>query len=280
MLVPSPTWGNHNLIAQYCEIPISTYKYWNKSTRGLDLGGMLTDIKNAPERSVILLHVCAHNPTGVDPTNEEWKKIAQVCKEKNHICFFDNAYQGYASGDLIKDAFSVRYFVEQGFEMIVSQSFAKNIGLYGERIGAIHFVAGDEKTAKSIDSQLKVIVRSIYSSPPLQGARIVSRAILNPKYLKMWQDDMTIMSSRIISNRERLYNELAQLKTPGDWKHIITQIGMFSFTGLTEKQVEMMIKKYHIYMLANGRISMAGLNGNNIKYVAKAIHDCVTTIKE
>jgi aspartate/tyrosine/aromatic aminotransferase len=133
---------------------------------------MLQDLSDAPKRSVILLHVCAHNPTGVDPTQEQWKEIAKVCKERKHMCFFDNAYQGYASGDLKKDAFSVRYFVEQGFEVIVSQSFAKNIGLYGERIGAVHFVVNNKKTASAIESQLKLIVRSIYSSPPLQGARI------------------------------------------------------------------------------------------------------------
>jgi len=206
--------------------------------------------------------------------------LQRFAKKKKHIPFFDNAYQGYASGDLKKDAFSVRYFIEQNFEMIVSQSFAKNIGLYGERIGAVHFVVSNKKTATAIDSQLKVIVRSIYSSPPLQGARIVSRAILNKKYFKMWEEDMKIMSDRIISNRERLYDQLIELKTPGDWKHIVTQIGMFSFTGLTPKQVDMMIKKYHIYMLDNGRISMAGLNGSNIKYVAKAINDCVISIKE
>jgi aspartate aminotransferase, mitochondrial len=172
IFVPSPTWGNHNTIAKYCEIEVGSYKYWDKKTKGLDLQGMLQDLTNAPSKSVILLHVCAHNPTGVDPTQEQWKEIAKVCKEKKHICFFDNAYQGYASGDLAKDSFSVRFFEEQGFEMMVSQSFAKNIGLYGERIGAIHFVTNSDETAKTIDSQLKLIVRSIYSSPPLQGARI------------------------------------------------------------------------------------------------------------
>jgi len=206
--------------------------------------------------------------------------LQKYVKKKKHICFFDNAYQGYATGDLKKDSFSVTYFVEQGFELIVSQSFAKNIGLYGERIGAIHFVVKNKKTAEAIHSQMAVIVRSIYSSPPLQGARIVSRAILDKKHFKLWQEDMTIMSNRIISNRERLYDELISLKTPGDWKHIVSQIGMFSFTGLSQKQVDMMINKYHIYMLGNGRISMAGLNKSNIPYVAKAIYDCVTSIKE
>jgi len=206
--------------------------------KGLNLESMLETIENAPDKSVILLHSCAHNPTGIDPTEEEWKIIAKICKKKNHLIFFDNAYQGFASGDLVKDAFSIRLFVDLGFEIICAQSFAKNFGLYGERIGAVHFICNDEKTSQAILSQMKVIVRGLYSSPSLHGARIVSKILSDPQLFKLWEEDLKIMANRIKQMREELFKVLKEKETPGDWSHIVKQIGMFSYTGLTAKQVE------------------------------------------
>ncbi|KAH0555804.1 Aspartate aminotransferase, cytoplasmic, partial [Trichoglossum hirsutum] len=201
---------------------------------------MLSGLRSAPEGSIILLHACAHNPTGVDPTREQWKEIAEVVRARRHFPFFDCAYQGFASGDLNNDAWAVRYFISEGFELCVAQSFAKNFGLYGQRAGCFHFVAPPsadaQDTIKRISSQLAILQRSEISNPPAYGARIAS-AILNDKALfSEWEDNLRTMSGRIIDMRKTLRRKLEEMGTPGSWKHITEQIGMFSFTGLSEKQ--------------------------------------------
>jgi len=195
------------------------------------------------------------------------------------IPFFDSAYQGFASGDLEQDAWSIRYFVEQGFEMIASQSFAKNFGLYNDRVGTVSIVSNNAANAKAVLSQLKLVIRPNYSNPPAHGARIVGIILSDPALYAEWKVELKGMSQRIQDMRKVLFDELKRLGTPGDWTHIMTQIGMFSFTGLTAKQCESMITKHHIYLLSNGRISMAGINSKNVKYVAAAIHDVVVNIK-
>lgn len=279
VLISQPTWGNHNAIFSKAGVKQLTYRYWCPKTRGLNLTGMLEDIKAAPNGSIVLLHVCAHNPTGVDPTKEQWKQIAQVMKEKNHFPFFDCAYQGFATGSLDGDAYAVHLFTELGFESVVCQSFAKNFGLYADRIGALHVVVNDPAMTNAVVSQLAQIVRPAYSNPPLHGARIVAAVLNDPALFKEWVDELQGMSNRIASMRTALLNELKALKTPGDWTHITTQIGMFSYTGLTPAQVKRMIETHHVYMLSNGRISMAGINQKNVKYLAAAIDDCVRSVK-
>lgn len=247
----------------------------------LDFDGMISAISAAPAGSIILLHACAHNPTGVDPTQEQWKKIAEVVRRGNHFPFFDCAYQGFASGDLAKDAWAVRYFVEQGFELCVAQSYAKNFGLYGERAGAYHFVAGPGSDAQDIAirvaSQLAILQRSEISNPPAYGARIASKILNDHALFQAWESDLRTMSGRIIEMRKALRGQLEKLETPGTWNHITDQIGMFSFTGLNERQVGVLRDMWHIYMTKNGRISMAGLNSHNVQYVAEAIS---ATVKE
>eukprot|EP01027_Heterolobosea_sp_BB2_P010697 GEZU01015676.1.p1 GENE.GEZU01015676.1~~GEZU01015676.1.p1 ORF type:complete len:242 (+),score=75.99 GEZU01015676.1:449-1174(+) len=239
---------------------------------------MLADISTAPPRSVVLLHLCAHNPTGVDPTPEQWAKIADVMEQRNLIPFFDSAYQGFASGDLAKDAYAARYFESRGFEFIVAQSYAKNFGLYGERIGAVSFVCKDAATASHVLSQLKVVVRAQYSSPPLHGARIVAMTLRDEANFKLWEEDLKIMANRIIEMRQALYEALLARKTPGTWNHIVDQIGMFSYTGLTPAQVKVLTEKFHIHMLGNGRISMAGLSRRTVPYLADAIDYVVRNV--
>ncbi|KAI4841710.1 aspartate aminotransferase, partial [Aureobasidium sp. EXF-8846] len=172
--VSNPTWANHNQIFSNVKLPIKNYPYFSAETKGLDFKGMVQTIEQAPESSVILLHACAHNPTGVDPTQDQWKEIASLMKSKSQFPFFDCAYQGFASGDLNKDAWAIRYFVEQGFEMFVAQSYAKNFGLYGERAGCFHFVTGPGSdaadTAARVGSQLAILQRSEISNPPAYGA--------------------------------------------------------------------------------------------------------------
>lgn len=240
---------------------------------------MLRGLEDAPSGSIILLHVCAHNPTGVDPTQDQWKQIADVMASKHHFPFFDCAYQGFASGDLDRDAWAVRLFQERGFEFCLAQSYAKNFGLYGERAGAFHFVTGPSPTADStirrVASQLAILQRSEISNPPAYGARLVALVLNDAEMFKQWQQDLTTMSSRIISMREALRAKLEELQTPGRWSHITDQIGMFSFTGLTQTQVLSIRRDFHVYMTKNGRISMAGINTKNVDYVAQAIDKVV-----
>ncbi|CAH1173997.1 unnamed protein product [Phaedon cochleariae] len=275
----NPTWDNHELVFKTAGFEEGRkYRYWNNATRGLDFDGLIEDLRNAPEYSVIILHACAHNPTGCDPSTSQWAQIAQVMKERNLFPLFDCAYQGFASGDLVKDAFAVRYFVQQGFELFCAQSFAKNFGLYSERVGNLTVVLNSPDLIAPVKSQFTIVVRGMYSNPPIHGARIVTHVLNNAELYNQWQDHIKTMSSRIIDMRKQLRETLEHLKTPGDWSHLTQHIGMFSYTGLSEKQSLHMVKKHHIYMLRSGRISMCGLTPKNVEYVAKAIHETVCSI--
>ncbi len=279
----NPTWANHVPIFNNVGLPHALYPYFDKQSRGLDFAGMTAAIDAAPARSVVLLHACAHNPTGVDPTEAQWRELAAIMRRKQHLPFFDCAYQGFASGDLDRDADAVRYFVAEGFEMLIAQSFAKNFGLYGERAGCLHYVApptADAATVKArVGSQLAVLQRSEISNPPIYGARVAATVLNNPALLAEWKENLKTMAGRIIGMRTALRERLEALGTPGTWNHITDQIGMFSFTGLSEAQVHALRYDYHVYMTKNGRISMAGLNTNNIDYFAKSVDAVVRSTK-
>jgi len=279
ILVSSPTWGNHHNIFTTAGLKVLNYPYFKKETKGLDIDGMLTAIKNAPEKSVILLHACAHNPTGVDPTQEQWEKIADAIQAKHILPFFDCAYQGFASGDVTRDAWAVRYFVKRGFEIFAAQSFAKNFGLYGERCGALTAVLAVPDAISPVESQLKKITRATISNPPKFGAQIVSLVLNDPQLKQEWFGNLITMSERINSMRQALFTHLQRLQTPGTWHHITDQIGMFTFTGLNAQQAKVLKEKYHIYFTDNGRISMAGLTSHNVKYFAEAVNDVVRNVQ-
>ncbi|CEP17012.1 hypothetical protein [Parasitella parasitica] len=277
--ISNPTWANHRNIFSLVGFDVEEYPYWNPETRGLDYVGLLQSMREAPEGSIYVLHACAHNPTGVDPTQDEWKGIAEVMREKNHFPFFDCAYQGFASGDLNKDAWAVRYFVEQGFELFVCQSFAKNFGLYGERAGNLTIVTKSETNAQGVLSQFEKLQRSEISNPPAFGSRIVKTVLNNQELYNEWTKNLQYMSGRIIEMRKALRDKLTELNTPGTWNHITDQIGMFSFTGLKKSQVQVLKEKYHIYMTENGRISMAGVSTKNVDYLAEAIDYVVRNVQ-
>ncbi|KAH7728942.1 glutamine-oxaloacetic transaminase [Aphelenchoides avenae] len=278
--ISNPTWGNHKLVFKIAGFTdIHDYRYWNSEKRAIDIEGLVEDLDKAPERSVIVLHGCAHNPTGMDPTHDEWKQIAEVVKRKNHFTFFDIAYQGFASGDPDADSWAIRYFVEQGLEMFVAQSFAKNFGLYNERVGNLTFVINDKSKAAAIRSQMSLVIRANWSNPPAYGARIVHLVLTTPDLRKQWFDAIKTMSSRIIDMRKALRDHLEKLGTPGTWDHITKQIGMFSYTGLNPKQVEHLVEKHKVYLLKEGRINLCGLNTKNVEYVAKAIDDAVRNVQ-
>ncbi|RKF77771.1 Aspartate aminotransferase, cytoplasmic [Golovinomyces cichoracearum] len=278
----NPTWVNHHQVFSNVSLPIAKYPYFSEETRSLDFEGIKKCIGTAPDRSIILLHACAHNPTGVDPTKDQWKELATIMKQKSHLPFFDCAYQGFASGNLDKDAWAIRHFVEQDFEVFVAQSFAKNLGLYSERVGCFHFVTkaatNSEQIIQRIASQLILLQRAEISNPPAYGARLASLVLNDPQLLDEWKENLCKMSGRIISMRKSLRNKLEELQTPGTWEHITDQIGMFSFTGLRERHVLKLRETAHIYMTNNGRISMAGLNSGNVEYVARAIDRVVREI--
>jgi len=272
--LPEPTWGNHIPIVEGTGLEVVRYRYFDKKTVGLDFEGMKEDMKKAEDGSVFLLHACAQNPTGIDPTQEQWKELSELVKSKKHLALFDMAYQGFASGDIEKDAFAVRYFVSEGHQIMLCQSFAKNLGLYGERAGTFSMVTSSTEEKERVLSQIKRVIRPLYSSPPMHGAQLVATILGTPELYKQWLAEVKKMADRIISMREQLYNRLIELKTPGGWEHIKSQIGMFSFTGLTPEQVEEMAEFAHIYMTKDGRISMAGLNEHNIQYFAESMSKC------
>ncbi|XP_047616444.1 aspartate aminotransferase, cytoplasmic [Phacochoerus africanus] len=278
--VSSPTWENHNGVFTTAGFKdIRSYHYWDTEKRGLDLQGFLSDLENAPEFSIFVLHACAHNPTGTDPTPEQWKQIASVMKRRFLFPFFDSAYQGFASGNLEKDAWAIRYFVSEGFELFCAQSFSKNFGLYNERVGNLTVVAKEPDSILRVLSQMEKIVRVTWSNPPAQGARIVAHTLSDPELFHEWTGNVKTMADRILSMRSELRARLEALKTPGTWNHITDQIGMFSFTGLNPKQVEYLINEKHIYLLPSGRINMCGLTTKNLDYVATSIHEAVTKIQ-
>ena len=276
-----PTWGNHGLVfknAGFTEL--RKYRYWDASAKGLDWGGMMADLEAAPEGAVIILHACAHNPTGVDPSKEQWGKIAELIRRKKLFPFFDCAYQGFASGCLDTDAWSVRYFIEQGFELFCAQSFSKNFGLYNERAGNLTVVLKDPSSVANFKSQMTLIIRATYSNPPAHGSRIVDTVMRDPVMYQEWRDCIKVMAGRIIAMRTGLRERLERLGTPGSWDHITSQIGMFSYTGLGPAQVDFLVKEKHIYLLKSGRISMCGVTPGNLDYVAASIHEAVTTVQE
>lgn len=269
----NPTWGNHRNIFADSGVEWKYYRYFDPATVGLDFKGMMEDIKAAPKGSIILLHSCAHNPTGIDPTPEQWTQIADLLLECGHMAFFDVAYQGFASGDLEKDAASVRLFVKKGVECFVSQSYSKNLGLYAERVGAINAILNDAESAKKVGSQMKRLARAIYSNPPVHGARIVAEAVNDPEMFKLWKEEMEMMSGRIDAVRTKLRASLEARMPEKDWSFVTSQIGMFSFTGLKPAQVDNMTNKWAVFMTKDGRISLAGLNLAKCDYLADAIVD-------
>ena len=275
----SPTWSNHLNIVERAQLKPQPYPYYDPVTKKVKINELIDFMNKAKEGNIFLLHVCAHNPTGVDPSMDDWKRIADVMEKKKLIPFFDTAYQGFASGDLIKDSASVRYFAERNFSMFVAQSYAKNMGLYGERVGALHIVTPNKETSAKVLSQLKLVIRASYSSPPLTGARIAERILNNEAHFNDWSKELKAIAERVISVRQAMRSRLEDMKTPGNWEHITNQIGMFSFTGLNEAQVGHLVNKYHIHMLKNGRMAMVGLNTKNVNYVAEAVDEAVRTIK-
>ncbi|KAJ1722619.1 Aspartate aminotransferase, cytoplasmic, partial [Coemansia biformis] len=229
--ISRPTWGNHRSIFETAGHQVREYRYCNYKTLDLDIDGLLEDLRAAPRGQIVVLHACAHNPTGIDPSEAQWEAIADVMAERGHFPFFDCAYQGFATGDVDRDAAAIRLFVRRGFEMLVAESFAKNMGLYGERTGCLHVVVRSREQIPPVSSQLNRVSRATISTASAYGAKIAGTVLQDPALYSEWLDNMRTMSARIKSMRTALRSRLEALGTPGDWSHVTSQIGMFSFTG-------------------------------------------------
>ncbi|KAJ3653772.1 hypothetical protein Zmor_013007 [Zophobas morio] len=270
--LPKPTWGNHTPIFKHSGLNVGAYTFYEPQSCGFDFQGALNDISKIPEKSIILLHACAHNPTGVDPSPEQWKELSQVVKKRNLFPFFDMAYQGFASGDIDRDAQAVRLFLKDGHKMVLAQSFAKNMGLYGERAGAFSVIGDSKDEADRVMSQVKILIRAMYSNPPINGARIVATILSDPSLRADWLKEVKGMADRIIGVRTQLRENLKKEGSSKNWQHITDQIGMFCYTGMTPPQVEKLIKEHSVYLTKDGRISMAGVTSKNVEYLARAMH--------
>jgi len=233
---------------------------------------MLADINAAPDNSVFLFHATAHNPTGIDPSLDQWKQISTAVSAKGHFVAFDMAYQGFASGDCDKDAEGFRYFVDQGHKVCLMQSMAKNFGLYGQRTGCFSMVCADADEAARVESQLKIVTRAIWSSPPLHGARVCQYILQDPELKQQWFDEVKGMADRIISMRHALKDGLKAEGSTKNWDHITDQIGMFCYSGMTPEMVDRCAEEHAIFMTRNGRISMAGVTSKNVGRIAKVMH--------
>jgi len=271
--LPDPTWGNHVNIFRAAGLEVRRYRYFDRATNTLDFDGLVADLREASEHGVVLLHACAHNPTGCDPTHDQWRRLSEVIAERGLVVFFDSAYQGFASGDAEQDAFALRYFCAQGHQLMLAQSFAKNFGLYGERCGTLSFVCSNPDERAAVMSQVKRIVRAMYSSPPIHGSSIVKTVLSDEALSKQYYEECASMATRIASMRTLLVQTLKDKGSTHDWTHITDQIGMFAFTGMDEDMCNRLTDDFYIFLTKDGRISLAGINMNNVDYIAGAIHE-------
>ena len=274
--ISAPSWGNHQVIASSVGIPVKEYPYYSAEEHGLNRHAMLTTLSEAPAQSIILLHACCHNPTGVDLDNDTWKQVVDICRERSLIPFIDCAYQGFAEG-IEEDAYPIKLFADSGLTFLVANSYAKSLSMYRERCGALSVVTSSQEEAQAVTSQLKRIIRTMYSSPPSFGAQIVSLVLSTPELRSMWIQELDEMRLRILEMRELFTTTLAEVAPNRDFSFIKNQRGMFSYSGLSEKTVNKLREDHHIYALKSGRICIAALNQQNIHYVCESIAKVLNT---
>jgi len=268
--VSNPTWTNHYGVFQAAGFEVKEYPYYNAAEKALDFNKMIEGLKAVPEGDIILLHACCHNPTGIDPTVEQWSKIAQVMAERNLFAMVDFAYQGFGNG-LEEDAAGVRELAKKLKEMLVASSYSKNFGLYNERVGALTLVAESADAAKKAFSHIKTTIRQIYSNPPYHGGAIVSTIWNDPALRTEWETELAQTRGRIHEMRKLFVDTLKAKGIQQDFSFIARQVGMFSFSGLSKDQVEQLKKKYAIYIVGSGRINVAGMTKKNMEPLCQAL---------
>lgn len=270
VMISDPSWENHRALFERAGFTVETYPYYDASTRGLNFDAMLAALQAAPEQTVVVLHACCHNPTGVDPTFEQWKQIAEVVKARNLVPFLDIAYQGFGE-DLEQDAAVVRLFASMDMTMFISSSFSKSFSLYGERVGALTVVAGSKEEAGRVLSQLKRVIRTNYSNPPTHGGSVVAAVLNTPELMAEWKQELAAMRDRIRLMRQQLVEKIKAQGAVQDFSFVLRQRGMFSYSGLTVEQVDRLREEHGVYAVSSGRICVAALNSGNIDKVAAAI---------
>lgn len=270
VLVSDPTWDNHRAVFEGSGLKVENYPYYDATTGGLHFEAMLAALSKAEKHSVVLLHACCHNPTGVDLTNDQWQQLLPVLKERELIPFLDLAYQGYGTS-IVDDAFAVRLFGGSGISFLIANSFSKSMSLYGERCGALSIVCPDAAQAVNVLGQLKANVRRNYSNPPMHGGQIVARVLTDPDLRAMWEAEVVAMRDRISAMRRRLYDVLSARLPNRDFSYFLTQRGMFSYTGLNPDQCDRLKNEFGVYILRSGRMCVAGLNSGNVEATAKAM---------
>jgi aspartate/tyrosine/aromatic aminotransferase len=268
--VSEPTWPNHPQIFAAAGVPTKSYAYFDKSKNALDMAGMLAAIGKMAAGDVILLHGCCHNPTGIDPTVDQWKTIADAVYKQGLLPLIDFAYQGFADG-IDADAAGLRVFARPGAELLACSSFSKNFSLYRERVGALFGLAPTAAAAASVQSQFDKVIRANYSNPPGHGAEVVNVILRDPALRKQWEGEVATMRDRINGMRQALVTALKEHGVPGDYSFIERQRGMFSFSGLTKEQVAALQSEHAIYAVGSGRINVAGLTPANVDRVAECI---------
>jgi aromatic-amino-acid transaminase len=267
--VSDPSWDNHRAIFEAAGLPVHTYPYYDPATGGLRFAEMLAALRAVPRNSVVLLHACCHNPTGVDLTRAQWQELVPVLRERALMPYLDLAYQGYGDG-IEADAYAVRELAAAGLSCFVANSFSKSMSVYGERAGALSVVCPDAAQAELVLGQMKATVRRNYSSPPIHAAGIVSRVLTDPALRRSWEADVAGMRGRIVAMRQGLHEVLASRLPGRDFGYFLTQRGMFSYTGLSAAQVDRLRDEHAVYLVRSGRMCVAGLTTRNVGRVAEA----------
>lgn len=268
--VSDPTWDNHRSMFDGAGFVVNDYPYYDDSTGTIDIDGMLETLQRLPKRSIVLLHPCCHNPTGVDLSQAQWRQVIEVLKAGELIPFLDLAYQGFGDG-FEEDVFAIRELAAANVSFLLANSFAKNFSIYAERCGGLSVVCPDAKQAEFVLGQLKFTVRRNYSSPPLHGASVISTVLNDPALKAEWQGEVAQMRERIKAMRQKLFDTLSAAAPGRDFSYLITQRGMFSYSGLSPEQVDRLREEFGVYLVRSGRMCIAGLNDGNVDYVAAAM---------
>lgn len=268
--ISDPSWENHRALFEGAGFKVNAYPYYDSATHGVNFQGMLAALNAMPAGSIVVLHACCHNPTGVDLSVEQWKQVVEAVRSRGLVAFLDMAYQGFGDG-IEEDAAALRLFADSGLPFFVSSSFSKSFSLYGERVGALSIVTLDRDETARVTSQVKRVIRTNYSNPPTHGAAIVAAVLSTPELRKLWEQELAGMRERIRQMRVQLVEKLKARGVKQDFSFVTTQRGMFSYSGLTSAQVDRLREEFGIYAIATGRICLAALNSRNIDAVADAI---------
>jgi aromatic-amino-acid transaminase len=268
--VSDPTWDNHRSMFEGAGLTVNTYPYYDATTGGVKFPQMLAALRGLPAKSIVLLHACCHNPTGVDLTRAQWDELIPVLRERQLIPYLDLAYQGFGDG-IEADAYAARALASAGVSFFIANSFSKSMSVYGERCGALSVVCPDARQAGLVLGQMKFTVRRNYSSPPIHGGQIVATVLTDPALRQNWEAELGAMRERILAMRKKLHAVLSA-KVPGrNFDYFLTQRGMFSYTGMTTAQVDTLRETHGVYMVRSGRICVAGLNSSNVEATAVAM---------